>query len=412
MRKAILSVSLFNAISAGLAFCINIFLARYLSVELYGKINLLLSFTLIINTISDLGFSNTNVIFNNKLKTSFSKNELLLATTYFFKKNLPIVVSVGLILILIFGILFDLTSLEILFLFVQGLLITFFRFLLSFHQAFGNWTRFNFLNLSLNVFKILFIGGSFYIPLFINLETILSYNVILIFLIISCIISFIISFIFSWKYISLKSPYVIMPKLVREFKKIWHPLIGINIIIVLAMRSDTLIIQKFLGDKYLGIYSVANSLALVFPLITNSIMQVLLKENSNKGSSFLKRILDLQKKYFIFILAILILLEFLSYYIISVLFGEEFKISVIYFQVLIVAHVGGLIFTPLESYFYSKNTKFIFYFKGIQLMIILILSITFIEILGLLSVALAVLVSRICGWIILSIKSKSELNKL
>ena len=412
MRKAILSVSLFNVISAGLAFCINIFLARYFSVELYGRINLLLSFTLIINTISDLGFSNTNVIFNNKNKKSFSKEELLLATKYYFKKNIPIVLLIGVLLIIFFGLFFNLTSLEIGFLFIQGLLITFFRFLLSFHQAFGNWTTFNLLNLSLNVFKILFIGVSFCIPLFFKREIFLTYNIVLIFLILACILSFVFSFVYTSDYIFLKSPSKITTNLAQEFKKIWHPLIGINIIIVLAMRSDTLIIQKFLGDTDLGIYSVANSLALVFPLLTNSIMQVLLKETSDKGTSYLKRVLALQKKYALFIIMILIGVDFISYNLIPIIFGNQYQLSIIYFQILIIAHAGGLIFTPLESYFYSKETKFIFYFKGIQLSIIIVLSIAFIKILGLLSVALAVLLSRVLGWFILSIKSKKELKKI
>ena len=412
MRKAILSVSFFNVISAGLAFLINIFLARYLSIEIYGRINLLLSFTLIINTIGDLGLSNTNVIFNNKLKDEHSKEVLLNAVGYFFKKYFNSILIISGVLIIIFSLWFKLSYIEIGFLFFQGVLIIFFRFLLSFHQAFGNWSKFNVLNLSLNILKFLFLGLCFIIPLLLRSQPILSYDLVLGLLSLACIISFSLTLFFSRRYAVINRHIKVEVKLENEFNKIWYPLIGINIIIVLAMRSDTLIIQYFLGEKSLGIYSAANSLSMVFPLITNSIMQVLLKETSNKGTDYLKRIIELQKRYFVYITLVLFAIELLAYYLIPFIFGSQYEDSVIYFQILILAQLGGLIFTPLESYFYSKNTKFIFYLKGIQLVIILTFSISFVQSFGLFSVAIAVLLSRVIGWIILSIKSSKALKLL
>lgn len=410
MRKAILSVSFFNVISAGLAFIINIFLARYLSVETYGRINLLLSFTLIINTICDLGLSNANVIFNNKLKDESDNHKLLVVVVFFFKKYLAIIFVTGILLILAFSIWFKLSLIEIGFLFFQGFIITFFRFLLSFHQAFGNWTKFNLLNLSLNIFKIVLLGLCFIIPVIFKAQEILTYNSILILLSLACFISFCLSIVYAFKYFSVRTPLKIEINLSREFKNIWFPLIGINIIIVLAMRSDTLIIQYYLGDNSLGIYSAANSLSMVFPLITNSIMQVLLKETSNKGVFYLRRIMELQKKYFLFIALVLVIIELVSYYLIPFVFGQQYQQSIIFFQILILAQLGGLIFTPMESYFYSKNTKFIFYLKGLQLLIIVTFSILFINKWGLISVALAVLMSRLIGWAILTLKSTKELK--
>ncbi|WP_103866236.1 lipopolysaccharide biosynthesis protein [Aquimarina sp. I32.4] len=412
MRRAILSVSFFNFFSAGLAFLINIFFARYFSVDVYGRINLLLSFTLIINTIGDFGFSNTNVIFTNKFKDEYSFEKLTLIVNYFYKKYLIWILISCLVLVLVFNFLYELTYLENIFLFFQGGVISFFRFLLSFHQAYGNWNKFNLINVSLNIFKFLFLAACFVVPFFTIEENLISYNLVLVILSAACFLSFVLSFIYSFRYLKIKVKTPEIKGLNEGFKRILIPLIGINVVIVFAMRSDSLIIQKYLGENALGIYSAANSLALVFPLITNSIMQVLLKEASNKGIDYLRRIIELQKKHFLFIVLVLIGVELLSYYLIPIVFGQEYESSVKYFQVLILAHLGGLIFTPLESYFYSKKTNLIFMLKCIQLSIIIIIPVIFVSSYGLLIMVLSVLLSRVVGWIILYNISINKLKQM
>ncbi|WP_350289500.1 oligosaccharide flippase family protein [uncultured Croceitalea sp.] len=410
MKKAIFSVSAFNFLSAGLAFLLNIFLARFFSVEIYGRINLLLSFTLIINTVLDFGFSNTNVIFYNKNIVKNSKEDVLGVQFLFYRKLLPWLFLLGFFLIWIFNIFFNLSKLEFFFLVFQGIVISFFRYSLSFEQAFGNWARFNLLNLSLNLIKVLFLGSVFIISLSVKDENLLTYDIALLLLSLACLVSF---FLALKGLISLKDFFFITEQkeqLKTGFKKIWKPLIGINLIIVFAMRFDTLIIQEFLGETQLGIFSAANSLALVFPLITNSLIQVLLKETASKGTEYLRKLLKFQKKILPILLFLIVLVELMSYYLIPFVFGESYDKSIAYFQILVIAHLGGLFFTPLESFFYSKESKIIFFLKGLQLSIIVILSLVLIQFFGLFGVVSAILISRVAGWIFLMRKSFLEIK--
>src|SRR5574340_303976 len=68
MKKAIIKVLLGNMAGAGLGFLLSVFLARFLSLGDYGKINFVFSLVIIFSTVLDLGFSNAAVVIHNRFK--------------------------------------------------------------------------------------------------------------------------------------------------------------------------------------------------------------------------------------------------------------------------------------------------------------------------------------------------------
>ena len=84
-----------------------------------------------------------------------------------------------------------------------------------------------------------------------------------------------------------------------EILSITWPIGVQNIILIVLMRSDLILINTFLSARELGIYSAANQLALIFPLLTTAISTVFLKEASSiTKHKFLKQVFRTQKILF------------------------------------------------------------------------------------------------------------------
>ena len=177
------------------------------------------------------------------------------------------------------------------------------------------------------------------------------------------------------------------------------------------MRIDNILIEYSLGIEKVAIYSAANSLAFVFPLFTGSIMKVLMKEISKNSLAYLDKIFFYQKKYFIYLILSIIVVYFLSPYIITLIFGHKYIPSIPIFQILSIVYIGGIFFTPLESYFYTEAPKNIFILKISQFLIILILGIIFVNVFNLKGMAFAIVLSRFFAWGYLYIKSKRIVRK-
>jgi len=415
MKKIILGVIFSNFLGAGFGFLLNVFLARTLSLKDYGKINLLFSLILILFTIFEFGISNTLVIFINKFKKKFGvKNIVKNINSLFFIYLLFTFVVAGIILNLIRNF-FSLSELESYIVFFSSIVLLIYRYLNSFHQAFGEWRLYNFLNIANNLFKFLCITLSILIfPIFTNINT---YNLTLVGLSIAYFLLIILSIILSSKYIKILDFNVlkINNDIIKDFLKILLPIGLSNIFIIITMRLDNLIIEHFLGPKKLGIYSAANTLALVFPLITVSIMNVFLQKTASKKKKFIESILNNQKKYIPYLLIILILFIFLSKELIILLFGEKYIESASIFRILLIAYIGGIFFTPLESYYYTHYPNLILKLRFFQMIIVVIGMLIVINTFALIGVAIVIVMSRILGWgivLYLSLKERRMLKNV
>lgn len=398
MKKTIFTVIFSNFLGAGISFLLNIILARLLSVEDFGRLSLIFTLVIICFSIVEFSFSNANVIFYNKFKkiekNKIDKNLISYLNNMFIKYIIftsPIIV----IILFFLEIHYDLTNLEVLVLSVNYLMFLIFRYILSLHQAIGDWKRYNIFNVLNNLLKsfsiLLLLLISYYLLDYSLYSTSLIGYLIFPFLLI------ITSIFFSKEIIVFRKS--IDTYDFNIYKKIILPLGISNIFIIIASRADILIIEHLLGSEKLGIYAVANTLALAFPLITSALRNVFIRETTNGGVDFLNKILYNQIKFLPLVIITYILIFISSHFILTFAFGEKYIDSVDIFNILVIAYIGGIVFTPLESYFYSNHQKTIFILKFLQMIIVVILCYILIPLFELYGAAWSIVISRVFGWI-------------
>ena len=126
----------------------------------------------------------------------------------------------------------------------------------------------------------------------------------------------------------------------------------------------------------------------------------------------LQFIIQQQKKLikFIFIGCLVVLV--LSTFIVELVFGPSYESATILFVFLAFGYLGGIYFIPLESYFYVHSQVTLIKIKALVAVSTLVLSLTFIYQYGLLGVVIAVLLSKIIGWVAIRFYINKELVKV
>lgn len=292
MRKTIFSVITSNFIGAGIGFLINVVLARILTVEEYGRINLIFSFVIIFFSLFEFNFGNSLIIFLKKFEKGFkedSKQLIFYVNGIFIRYLSKSFFFIGIILCLLYYF-YDLSYLEVVVVLINFYTFLLYRYIVTIYQAVGNWKMFNILNILNNVVKsivlvICYFSLGYYIT---------KYNAILFGYGLFSIVVFSISY-FNSRHFLKTSKLNFSERYFKVFKSIIIPLGISNIFILISMRIDNLVIEKILGPKALGIYAAANILALMFPLITSALRNVYLQKSSGKNSNYLKEIIS-QKK--------------------------------------------------------------------------------------------------------------------
>lgn len=407
MKRIVTIVTLFNFAAAGIGFFTTILLARWFSYEIFGRINLLLSLSAILITFLQFGFQNSLVIFSNKQDGRFDVARLFFVNREYLKYLLII----GFPFLLLFIYFSNKTYLysieEIFFLLVSPIFLVIYNYVATFYQAAGIWLKYNVLNLLYSLLKAIIILLTFFIIYVIRKESYTYNDYIYSFLAYSLIL-FAIGWLTSIKYIHFGHP---NKELKGQLYKTLIPIGISNLLIIIIMRVDNIIIEHFLGVKDVAIYSAANSIAFAFPLITSSIMKVLMKEVSKNSLLYLEKILFYQKKYFIHLIVTILLTFLIAPYLIPLLLGERYTSSVIIFQLLSIVYIGGIFFTPLESFFYTEDPYKILLIKVLQIFIVVVFGIIFIYFFSLVGMSIAIILSRVVAWIYLYIKSQILINR-
>jgi O-antigen/teichoic acid export membrane protein len=390
MKKIILGVASFNIINAGLGFLCGVLLARIFDIDTYGRVNLMISFITILSFLCDFGFSNSLVVFYRRISES-AKEDFLKQVNLKFIKILCAVLIPLLGIIFYIYVEYKLSIAEFFYLLSGTLFLGSFRYFLSIHQAVGNWKKYNFLTMLQNVIRISITILPFYF--------VVSANKYFLFSVLNSIYPFLlilVCFFISKKYLGVKSGFDVTEE--RDFRKYTLINFVINFIIILTMRVDNLLIDYLYDNSSVGIYSAANTLALVFPLLTTAVMKVLLGEASKGGVTFLGKILKFQRRYILPAILVSIVVIVFSKYIIEILFGDRFVASTNIFRVLLIPYIFGFFFTPLESYFYSHKIGLILNVRILQLLIILVSGYLFLSYWGIIGMAYSVLLSRVPAW--------------
>lgn len=396
MIKTFLGVSFFNILAAALGFCLNIIYGNMLTIADYGNLYFLLSLLYILNYIIDGGVSQSIVVYSSKVYVPSDRHEYI---HFVFKRYYKYLILSIVLSILVSSILLYynnlLTLQNFVLLFISGIVASVTKVFISFFQGEKQWFMFNLSNVSLNFFRLT------PLLLIIFLSDKIGVSDIVWILIFSSLGQFILVLILIHRKdktlkneVSKNDNY----NLEKSFSNHFYSLLGITLITVIASRVDVLITKQFLSNEELGLYSMASSLALIFPIITNSLIQVLLSfsnEIDNKNvltSNFLLK--------FISVSVIIILLFTVLPTIFDWLFSSRYNDSIVFFQFLSTIHIIGFIFTPLEVVFLVKKPKTIFFLKLSQLLILIL--IPFLLVVSLRTILLGVLFSRLAAWLFLT----------
>lgn len=401
MRKAVVGVFLSNLTGAGLGFLVSVALARLLDIASFGRINLLFSLIAILYTVADFGFSNCLVIYYNRHREA-AGDDALHRVNRFYLRFLAGVSLLGLAILPVCGRIYRLSGTESVIVFASFLLFSMYRYMTSLHQAKGDWSRFNLLTVLNNVLKFAVVltaiaaAGRLH-PLWgayrAALWGYLLYSTIL----------FAVCVLFTRKLLRFAGRFSAGER--KEFLELLYPIGIAGVFIIVTMRFDSLVIEKYLGSGQLGIYAAANTLALVFPLITGSLMNVLIRESAGDKESYLVRVMANQRKYLLALAGVLVAAWLLSAPVIGLLFGDAYLASVRVFRILLIAYIGGIFFTPLESYFYANRSGTVLFLKFFQMLAVVALAPALIGPFELEGVAASIVISRVLGWIYIYRKS-------
>lgn len=343
-----------NIVAQGLGFLSIIIISRDLGPEQYGIFSLLLAIFTVAVQISDFGVSTSYVKY---VSENLSKAKEIFITVILSKVALSLIIIValyflsGVISDFFFGSrkyqkLIELIAVAILF-------QSFFGVIIGHFQAIQNFKVFAYLNISHNLLKLIsIIIISFSFSQEKHLEYfILSYAFVVIFLIFSISIknyklfSYIKQFDFNY--------------FIQIYKLgFWVFLSSLAVMVI--MRLDIMMLQKMSTSAEVGYYSVAMNLAMIFPLITTSLVTTLLPKmdeflKNHTVKEYVKRVLSNTK----YVIGILIILELISPFVIKILFGEQYIESISVFQILLVAFTFGVIINPISLVMYSINKAYL-----------------------------------------------------
>lgn len=133
-----------------------------------------------------------------------------------------------------------------------------------------------------------------------------------------------------------------------------------SLAVMVIMRLDIMMLQKMSTSLEVGYYSVAMNLAMIFPLITASLVTTLLPKmdeflKTHTVKEYIQRVLSKTK----YVLVILILMELLSPFVIKLFFGKQYAESISVFQILLVAFTFGVIINPISLVMYSIKKAYL-----------------------------------------------------
>lgn len=393
-----------NALGALFGFLVTVLLSRVLNVEDFGRYSYLYALTLILMTMLDFSSGSSFVINYTKYKGS----SLIFANYNALRLIATIVIIFGGIFT-IFVPIGHLTLTDKLFVLVITLSFLWYLHLQFFYQAVGYFKKYSIALIGNNLFRLLFLLG---LVFFVSQKNIIQLNTVFLVVVCAQLTALLINAL-----ISLKSGMrlEISFRFDRHFLRTLYYLGIGSVLIILTMRVDNFIIGYYLGYREVGYYTVAFTLSSMFPLITGSLMTVFVRELSlpeKNSHEYMKRFLMRQLKLLIPGVVIALALVLISKPLIEVFFGSRYEPSTPLFKILLFPFCLGIVFTPIESYFYSHQPYIITVLKFVQFVATVLFSVVFIKAFGLIGVGFSTLLVRLIGWVFLPLYTQVQINKM
>jgi O-antigen/teichoic acid export membrane protein len=393
-----------NALAAAVGFLLSAVLARSLDTNSFGKINFLMAICAMLTAICEFGFSTASVVTQNRFKSQCALSaECVYAANRTYLRLYPLLLFSAGTVLAVLSTVYDLTRPELAVIFVCIAAASMYRYLNSIHQALGEWRRYSlmimaspFLKCAL-VLLCLSLAYFQFTPLSLY-ESVLSGYVLHALLIIACGL--------WWT----RKHLIVLPfpaqEISQHFYQVLVPIGLTGLLAAASMRLDSIIIKHYLGNQQLAIYAVAVTVAMGFPLVTGSILDIVLKQAAEEKLSYIRNVFRQQRRLLVISIALFAACELFSEPLVTWVFSGRYAASVPILRWLLVPYFWGMFFTPLESYFVAHEPRRILIMNCLQLLIVVIGSMALIPCWGLLAVVWSLLLSRVVRWTYFAVRAR------
>ena len=378
--------------SIGLGFLVTVLITRSFTVEVYGEYSYLLSIALTIFQFAHLGFSSANtfyVIQNKRLFPFLLANSNVLAA---------VVGVVSLLLLLVLNSIYFHRDVNLIIL--TSLIVPFqVLSLLNTGLLFGlkKVTTYNYLELASKLFYCILI------------ITVIIYSKSVLLLLLAYLLQMLLLSLTSYFSLKKLTKNKLLPS-INLLKKTSNYSIRLYITLFLSflvLKIDVYFIEHILGNKSLGIYSLAATLASNLILIIQVVIPLLLPKLSEIKDTLekVKKLMNILGYAFLLLLCINIFFMFFGKWIILMVFGDKYLNSVPIFKILLLASSVLSLEAILAQYYASiGKIKFLIYYWIVTLVLNIILNYYWIPNYGIDGAAWASLVSYFLILILVLIK--------
>jgi O-antigen/teichoic acid export membrane protein len=409
LRNGFLVVLIGTSLSAALGFISNVFLARTISIDNFGQLAFFYTCIVTVFSLWEMGFGAHYVVKINQSSELYTEDRTKEMNSLYHRVKIRYGLPMGLILTALPVYIYDLSVLDYFGIFIGALCLTQHKFLLSVCQAKADWTRFSFFQSVPMLYRILayvliIIGVNFF-----NLPADILIS-IKIGLCCSLVLSVISTEKLTPKY------YLLTAKSSKSMQKFLFDgaviQAFINTAIVLFSRMDIFLLMYFINSKDVALYFAANTLAMVFPLITRSLMSFYLQKISSSSNREASNLLGKQLNYLPVVIVISIVLYFSGDYIMDLIYGQNYGSGGNILAILAFGYLGGIIFTPFEAYFYSRDASVVLKIKIMSVVVMVAFSLALVEFYGAVGIAFALMFAKLFGWLMVTFfYSKEKLNE-
>ncbi len=400
LRNHLLVVFFGTSAAAGLGFISNVFMAHSISIENFGSLAFFYTCIVSVFSISEIGFGAHYVVKANESRNPhYQRNVKELNSLYrLVMRNLSL--PLALVATASTSYVYDLSTLDAIGIFVGAFCLIQHKYLLSVNQAHADWTRYSIFQsvpmiFRLLVYFIIIFGASVIFQPFAMLDS-TKYG-----LCVSLVISVLI--------VKMLTPGSYLARCHSSQKIRQHLFDGlptqalINTAIVLFSRIDVFLLMYFVDSMGVAIYFAANSIAMIFPIITRSLMNYYMQKIAVSSNTQASSIFRHQLKSVPVIIMVAVLLVFYGSDILAYFFGEKYSEGGNVLAVLSVGYLGGIIFTPFEAYFYSRDASVVLKIKCISIVIMVGLSLLLVETYGAIGIATALTIAKVAGWLMVTL---------
>lgn len=398
-----------TSLSAVLGFLSNVILTRSIPIDTFGQLAFFYTCIVTVFSIWEMGFGTHYVVKVNELCDEYPETKNKEMNWLYRQVIVCFGLPLGGAITALVVYFYDLSVLDYFGILIGALCLIHHKFLLSVCQSKANWMSFSFFQSIPMICRIL----AYTITIF-SVTVWYQSADILIFTKIALCFSLIITVVLTKYWTPLD--YL----LVKEFSSSMRKFLLnglfiqalINTAIVLFSRIDIFLLMYFVDAKGVGLYFAANSVAMAFPLLTRSLMNYYLQKISVSSNLMAYNLLRNQLYFLPVIIVVTCALYFSSNQIMTFIFGINYSSGGLILSILAIGYLGGIVFTPFEAFFYSRNPAVVLKIKIASLLVMVASSLLLVGNHGVVGIAVGLMLAKVVGWLIITIYySKESINE-